>query len=46
MRVIAAIVNAEVVAKILQLLGLSAEPPEVPPARPPPEPGLVDYDLY
>jgi hypothetical protein len=45
MRVIAAILKAEVVAKILQSLGLSAEPPELRRARPPPEPGLVEYDL-
>jgi len=46
MRVIAAILKADVVAKILQSLGLCAEPPEIRPARPPPEPGLVKYDLY
>jgi hypothetical protein len=45
MRVIAAILKADVVAKILQSLGLPAEPPEIRGARPPPEPGLVEYDL-
>jgi hypothetical protein len=46
MRVVSAIVKAEVVAKILQSLGLSAEPREIRRARSPPEPGFVEYDLY
>ena len=45
MKVIAAILKAEVVAKILNALGLSAEPPEIRRARSPPDSDLVECDL-
>jgi hypothetical protein len=45
MRVLAAIVKVDTVKAILESLGLPAEPPAIRPARPPPEPGLVEYDF-
>lgn len=44
MKVIAAIMKADVVAAILESLGLDTEPPPIRPARAPPEPGLVEID--
>jgi hypothetical protein len=37
--------QGDVVKAILESLGLSAEAPPIRPARSPPEPGLVEYDL-
>jgi hypothetical protein len=45
MKVIAAILKAEIVAKILHALGVPAEPPEIRRARSPPDHDLVEYDL-
>ena len=44
MKVIAAIVKADVVAAILESLGLDTEPPTIRPARAPPEYELVEID--
>ena len=44
MRVVAAIMKADVVAAILESLGLETEPPTIRPARAPPEFGLVEID--
>ena len=44
MRVIAAIVKADVIAAILESLGLDTEPPTIRPARAPPEYELVELD--
>ena len=42
---IAAILRADVVAAILECLGLPVDAPPIRPARPPPDPGLVEFDL-
>ena len=44
MRVIAAIMKADVIAAILESLSLDTEPPTICPARAPPEYGLVEID--
>ena len=44
MKVIASILKADVVAAILESLGLDTEPPTIRPARAPPEYELVEID--
>jgi len=44
MRVIAAIMKADVIAAILESLGLDTEPPTIRSARAPPEHELVEID--
>jgi len=46
MRVIATIIEAKVVKKILDSLGTTSESPAVRPARGPPDVELVEYTWY